>query len=450
MTYAAPQTVVTHSGAAPQHRHSVDTAMLPSGSAGAPGGHLLDLDVWDQIKSKVDQQPAEWSRHDDLETARIAADLKRFAETEMNRNSTTFAELKRPVELAEADSTFVEDADGIASPRHPQTIDGRLLSPNVAPAPNALRVNSAPPNDQLVPLQQQEQQKIKDDEEKFRAKERELEEKERLQPWNVDTIGHEAWSKSIINKAADKKKTPEPAKVDEEEDSKRMTKYFQENESLLQKYALLDGFDKCEEFLLEHPHLASDYAASYITIEALNLAIEYKEDEMAKYAANCITLQYLLELAKTLNALATNTNVIKNFFKKIKAADAAYMKMYYDEVEAFKDRLRKRAQTKREEALQEYEADEKAKRVAQAPGGLDPQEVYDALPEEMQEAFSSQDMKKLFGVAESMDPEVFQYHLQRCIDSGLWIPNAKEAEEKEKAGATAAQKTTAAAADKKE
>lgn len=37
---------------------------------------------------------------------------------------------------------------------------------------------------------------------------------------------------------------------------------------------------------------------------------------MAKYAANCITLQYLLELAKTLNALATNTNVIKNFFKK--------------------------------------------------------------------------------------------------------------------------------------
>lgn len=66
--------------------------------------------------------------------------------------------------------------------------------------------------------------------------------------------------------------------MDEEEDSKRMTKYFRENESLLQKYALLDGFDKCEEFLLEHPHLASDYAASYITIEALNLAIEYKVD----------------------------------------------------------------------------------------------------------------------------------------------------------------------------
>ena len=36
----------------------------------------------------------------------------------------------------------------------------------------------------------------------------------------------------------------------------------------------------------------------------------------------------------------------------------------------------------------------------------------------------------MFQVAESMDREVFDYHLQRCIDSGLWIPNAKEHEEK--------------------
>jgi hypothetical protein len=37
---------------------------------------------------------------------------------------------------------------------------------------------------------------------------------------------------------------------------------------------------------------------------------------MGRIAENCITIQYLLELAKSLNALATNTNVIKNFFKK--------------------------------------------------------------------------------------------------------------------------------------
>jgi cell division cycle protein 37 len=57
------------------------------------------------------------------------------------------------------------------------------------------------------------------------------------------------------------------------------------------------------------------------------------------------------------------------------------MKMYYDEVEAFKDRLRKRAKDKREAALNEYETDEKAKRIKQSPGGLDPQDVFDSLPE---------------------------------------------------------------------
>lgn len=44
----------------------------------------------------------------------------------------------------------------------------------------------------------------------------------------------------------------------------------------------------------------------------------------------------------------------------------------------------------------------------------------------MQEAFQTQSIEKMYEVAEKMDPEVFQHHLQRCIDSGLWIPNARE------------------------
>lgn len=42
-----------------------------------------------------------------------------------------------------------------------------------------------------------EKKQIKDQEDEYIKKERELEEKERLQPWNVDTIGHEVWSKSV-------------------------------------------------------------------------------------------------------------------------------------------------------------------------------------------------------------------------------------------------------------
>ena len=56
------------------------------------------------------------------------------------------------------------------------------------------------------------------------------------------------------------------------------------------------------------------------------------------------------------------------------------------------------------------------------PGGLHPQEVFDSLPEEMQDCFASQDIPKLQKLIEAMDPEKASYHLKRCVDSGLWVP----------------------------
>lgn len=65
---------------------------------------------------------------------------------------------------------------------------------------------------------------------------------------------------------------------------------------------------------------------------------------------------------------------------RFRAADPSYAKMFRQEVDAFCDRLRKRGKDKRDAAIAEYEAEEKAKRIAASPGGLDPQEVYESLP----------------------------------------------------------------------
>jgi len=263
---------------------------------------------------------------------------------------------------------------------------------------------------------------VKKQEEEWLKKEQELADKERLEPWNVDTIGHEAFSKSRINKVTDKK--PEPPKLTEEEEGQRMRNYFIDNEDLLQKYGRTHGLDQSETFLLDNPHIASDFTASWLTIEALNHAIDEEESIMAVMAEQCIIIQYLLELSKTLNAIATNTNMIKNFFKKFRAADPTYMKAFHEEVEGFKDRLRKRAKDKRDTAIAEYEAAEKQKRIAASPGGVDPQEVYEELPQAMRDAFDSQDVSRLQVVAAEMDKEEFNRHLKRCIDCGLWVPNA--------------------------
>lgn len=36
---------------------------------------------------------------------------------------------------------------------------------------------------------------------------------------------------------------------------------------------------------------------------------------------------------------------------------------------------------------------------------------------------------------ESMDPEEAKYHMKRCVDSGLWVPNANENSSADKAAA---------------
>ncbi|KAK0409523.1 hypothetical protein QR680_004595 [Steinernema hermaphroditum] len=272
-------------------------------------------------------------------------------------------------------------------------------------------------------------QDMKKQEEEWLQKEQEIADKERLEPWNVDTIGQEKFSQSRINKIAEKK--PESSKMTEEEESKRMADYFKKHEVELKGYGALHGFEASKKYLIEHPFLCSEFAASFLTIECLNLAIEEKDEEAGNMAEQCIIIQYLLEMARSLNALATNTTVINTFFKKIGLADPSYMKMFHDEVAAFKDRIMKRAVQKRQEYYSQQEEKDRQERIENSPGGVDPQEVYDSLPVEMRDAFDSREITKLQEVANKMDREVFSYHLQRCIDSGLWIPDANAAQENE-------------------
>jgi cell division cycle protein 37 len=58
------------------------------------------------------------------------------------------------------------------------------------------------------------------------------------------------------------------------------------------------------------------------------------------------------------------------------------------------------------------------------PGGLDPLEVVETLPVELQEAFESRDVEQLKKVLLSMDPKDAEYHMKRCVDSGLWQAQA--------------------------
>ncbi|QQP38112.1 Hsp90 co-chaperone Cdc37, partial [Caligus rogercresseyi] len=72
---------------------------------------------------------------------------------------------------------------------------------------------------------------------------------------------------------------------------------------------------------------------------------------MDHMAHQVIAMQYLLELAKQLEM--DPRACISSFFSKIQLATDEYKKAFYDELEAFKLRIRKRAKEKIQEQIKE-------------------------------------------------------------------------------------------------
>ena len=109
----------------------------------------------------------------------------------------------------------------------------------------------------------------------------------------------------------------------------------------------------------------------------------------------------------------------------MKSAEKQYLDAFQDELSGFKDRVMQRAKARLEEATRAYEEEERQKRLG--PGGLDPVEVMETLPQELKECFESKSVAKLQEVLSDMPKEVATYHMKRCVDSGLWVPDAKAA-----------------------
>lgn len=137
---------------------------------------------------------------------------------------------------------------------------------------------------------------------------------------------------------------------------------------------------------------------------------------MEHVAHQCIVMQFILELSKTLNY--DPRVCVEPFFTKMGKAEKEYKNGFYEELNAFKDRVKTRAKQKIEAAIKEAEEEERQKRLG--PGGLDPVEVFESLPEELQKCFESQDIQLLQDTLLKMKREDAEYHMDRCVKSGLW------------------------------
>lgn len=281
-----------------------------------------------------------------------------------------------------------------------------------------------------------ELKKLEEEKKKLLERKRALEESLKSQPWNVDTISKESFSKTVLNK--DLKPQPDRSKLTEEELDKLYQDFVSKHEKKLKEYAMLSKFDDCKSFLNANKELGKlvcntkpdlircfrfllvcDEASSYLTLWCLHLEIEGKTSLMEHISRPAISLHYILELAKQMKQ--DPRACISAFFTRIQTADQEYKDAYEDEVQAFRKRIKARAQVKIEEAMKNAEIEEREKRLG--PGGLDPQEVFESLPVELQQCFESQNVELLQQTILKLDPDQVRYHMKRCVDSGLWVPD---------------------------
>lgn len=221
------------------------------------------------------------------------------------------------------------------------------------------------------------QEKLKELEVKSKeieAKDEEIRLQEKKQAWNVDTISKPGFAKTIINAKPTQKTDDE---LTDEEKERKMKDFVKDNEKLLKQFGMMKKFEDSRKFLLDHHHLVCESTANYLVIWCINLEMENKSDLMAHVAHQCICMQFILELGKQLDV--DPRACVGSFYHRIQVADAVYMSHFDSEVKAFKERITKRAAEKIEDALAEQEEEERKARLG--PGGLDPVEVFEALPE---------------------------------------------------------------------
>ncbi|CAG2115923.1 unnamed protein product, partial [Medioppia subpectinata] len=247
----------------------------------------------------------------------------------------------------------------------------------------------------------------------------ELDKQEKTQPWNVDTISKEGWSKTIINKPVPK---VDRSELSDEELEKIYKEFIAKNEKKIKHFGLLSKADDCKQYLMANQELVCEETANYLALWCLNLEIEEKHELMEFVAKQVVSMQYILELSKQLDV--DPRGCVSAFFARIDKADKEYKEAFQDELTSFKGRIKERALKRIEQAMKEVEEEERQKRIG--PGGLDPEEVFNSLPESLQKCFESRDVTLLQKTIAELDEEEARVHMKRCVDSGLWVPDAKD------------------------
>jgi len=202
--------------------------------------------------------------------------------------------------------------------------------------------------------------------------------------------------------------------------------YVIKHEMLLEKYSEIQDLEATKNFLFKNCDiLLHEHAQSYMLLSCLEDEMNGKKKRMRLVCRQSQILSHIQDLGVSMKR--DPRDVILPFFMRLDEKE--HYQGFSSAVDDFILRIQKRAVDKRKEIDAERAKELREERIASGekgpagPGGLDPFEVLNSLPIELQEAFESQDLAQLQAVLAGMEPKEAKHWMKQCVDSGLWVPN---------------------------
>ncbi|XP_026863091.2 hsp90 co-chaperone Cdc37-like 1 isoform X1 [Electrophorus electricus] len=197
-----------------------------------------------------------------------------------------------------------------------------------------------------------------------------------------------------------------------EADSDNSLPFVQRHEQHLKHFGMLHRWDDSQHFLAQFPHIIREETANYLILWCFRLYAENKGALMEQVAHQAVAMQFILEMAR--NTQQDPRGCFRQFFQKAKAGQEGYLDVFQTELEAFKHRVREYAVKSNRDRPKGPEQKDTLPSCR-----LDPREVLESLPPELKACIQSQDMHILQNVLSTMNPQVAEYHIKRCLEAGL-------------------------------
>jgi len=223
-----------------------------------------------------------------------------------------------------------------------------------------------------------------------------------------------------------------------EDDSKENVEdFFKKYRSKLETYAYIPDDKVADEFLQKNQEIVTHSGEGFLITLAVDKSCEGMPASLnvPLIAKRCLTMHNILASAKEANIKIEKS--IEMFYRRKKHAKIS--EMYTEEFNKQNEELLSLIKKRTKERLKE--AEEEAKKPIEltpeeqeefkapiGPGGLDPTEVLNSLPQEMQDAFLEKDTEKLTAALSKLPAAEAHKYMEDCVKSGLWVRSAEEEE----------------------